>query len=465
MAAEREEVTGRTRFRRRAIAVGLALLAVAGPAVAIERVLGPREAAFGTQEGTASGAWFCPHGGADGWKGWVVITNPGPAPVDVRMTGFGGNGVRSVEVFSVAPGRQVYRQVAAGHPASSTQIEYFRGWVGASAVLRAGGPSGPVAAARCAGGPAPAWFLPDQSTGREERASVTVMNPFAEEASFDVVIRTERRDVRPKPLSPFVLGAQRSVAIRVNDHVLKGPGERTVAVLVLSRIGRVVAGGLVVSGDSVRAEGGVSFPRSRAIVPASGYSGPGELLLMNPGVIPADFLVVGEGATAQRPVAGPAGVPLGPERVRTLKVDGLPEAGVVVVGTEDAVAVAAMRLAGMGDQATIAGTPRGARSWLVLPTLPPDGGRSFLVLENSGRDPATATVRLVGPFGTVAATGLGSLLVPAGRTIKVTMPTSIEATPLSAIVTVVGGTVVASGASYSRAGSGYAITLGIPMRQ
>lgn len=464
MAAEREVATGRTRFRRRAMAIGLALLAVAGPAAALERVVGPREAASGTTEGTASGAWFCPHGGGDGWKGWVVITNPGPAPVGVRMTGFGEKGVQGVEAFSVAPGRQVYRRVAADHPASATQLEYFRGWVGASAVLRAGGPSAAVAAARCAGGPAPAWFLPDQSTGRDERAFVTVLNPFAEEASFDVVIRTEQRDVHPKPLSPFVLRGQRSVAIRVNDHVLKGPGERTVAVLVHPRIGRVVVGGLVVSGESVRAEGGVSFPQARAIVPAAGYSGPGELLLMNPGVIPADLLVVSEGATAQRPVAGPAGISLGPERVRTLAVDALPDAGVVVVGTDDASVAAVMRLAGEGDLATIAGTPRGVRSWLVLPTLPPNGGRAFLVLENSGRDPATATVRLVGPFGSVAA-GLESILVPAGRTIKVTMPTSIEATPLSAIVTVVGGTLVASGASYSRAGSGYAATLGIPMKE
>jgi hypothetical protein len=294
---------------------------------------------------------------------------------------------------------------------------------------------------------------------------VTVLNPFAEEASFDVVIRTEQRDVRPKSLSPYVLRGQRSVAVRVNDHVLKGPGERTVAVLILPRIGRVIAGGLVVSGETLRAEGGVSFPRARAILPAAGYSGSGELLLMNPSTTPADFLVVSEGATAQRPVGGPDGTSLGPERVRTLELDGLAEAGVVVVGTDDALVAATMRLSGQGDLATIAGTPRGVRSWLVLPTLPPNGGRSFLVLENSGRESATATVRLFGPFGTVASTALEPILVPSGRTIKVTMPTSIEATPLSAIVTVAGGTLAASGASYSRDGSGYAATLGIPMKE
>jgi hypothetical protein len=453
-----------TRFRRRAIAVGLALVAVAGPAVALERVVGPREAASGAPEGTASGAWFCPHGGGDGWKGWVVITNPGTAPVGVRLTSYGQNGVQSVATLSIGPERQVYRQVAADHPASATQVEYFRGWVGASAVLRAGGPSAPVAAARCAGGPARAWYLLDQSTGREESSFVTVMNPFAEEASFDVVITTERRDVRPKPLSPFVLRAHHSVAIRVNDHVLKGPGERTVAVLVLPRIGRVVAGGLVISDEGIRAEGAVSFPRARAIVPAAAYSGPGELLVMNPSAAPADLLAVSEGPTAQRPVGGPGGISLAPGGVRTLEVEELPDAGVAVVATEGAAVAAAMRLTAKGDLATIAGAARGSRSWLVLPTLPPSGGQSFLALENSGRDPARATIRLLGPNGPVAAR-LASISVPAGRTVTVSIPTTIEETPLSAIVTVAGGTLVASGASYSRAGSGYAATLGIPMKE
>jgi hypothetical protein len=396
----------------------------------------------------------------------VVITNPGPAPAGVRLTSFGQDGVQSVAAFSIAPERQVYRQLAAGQPSSATQIEYFGGWVGASTVVRSGGPSAPVAAARCAGGPARAWFLPDQTTGREESAVVTVMNPFAEEASFDVVISTERRDVRPKPLSPFVLRAHHSVAIRVNDHVLKGPGERTVAVVVLPRIGRVIAGGLVVSDSGVRAEGAVSFPRTRAIVPAAGYSGPGELLLMNPGLTSADLLVIGEGPAGQRPVAGPGGISLGPGRVRTIGVDGLPDAGVAVEATEDGTVVAAMRLASEGDLATIAGTARGSGSWLVLPTLPPTGGQSFLALENSGRDPATVTIRLLGPNGPVAATGLESISVPSGRTVRMPIPTTfVEEVPLSAVVTAEGGTLVVSGASYSRGGSGYAATLGIPMRE
>jgi hypothetical protein len=464
VAREVEGTPGPTRFRRRAIAVALALLAVAGPAAALEGILGPKEAASETPEGTASGAWFCPHGGGDGWKGWVVIANPGTAPVGVRVTSLGQNGVQSVATFSIGPQRQVYRQVAAGNPASATEVEYFNGWVGASSVVRAGGPSAPVAAARCGVGPARAWYLLDQSTGRNESAFVTVMNPFAEEASFDVVISTERRDVRPKPLSPFVLRAHHSVAIRVNDHVLKGPGERTVAVLILPRIGRVIAGGLVISDEGLRGEGAVSFPRTQAIVPAAGYSGPAELVIMNPAATPADLLVVSEGPTAQRPVAGPGGITLAPGRVRTLDVEELPDAGVAVEATEDAAVAAAMRLTAQGDVATIAGTARGSRSWLVLPTLPPSGGRSFLALENSGRDPASATIRLFGPNGPVAA-GLASISVPPGRTVTVPIPTTIEETPLSAIVTVNGGTLVASGASYSRGESGYAATLGIPMKE
>lgn len=454
------------RVRRRAVAIGLAVVVVAGASAWLELGPGAREPARGDTEGAVSGSWFCPHGGGEGWKGWVIIANPGSVPVDVRVTGFSDGGVREVTSMRVLPQRHVYHEVFASHPSASTQVEYFGGWVGASAVLRAGGAVAPTASERCAEGPAHTWFLPDQRTGRDEHTFIVVMNPFAEEASFDVVFTTERRsDIRPKPLSPFVVRARHSVAVRVNDHVLKAPGERTVAASVIPRVGRVVAAGLATSDGTFRAEGGIASPRSRAIVPAAGYAGTGELLLVNPGTDPVDLLVVSEGATAHRPVAGPGGMTLGPEAVRTMEVGVLPDAGIVVRGTDDSAVVAAMRLVGDGgDAATIAGAARPERSWLVLPSLPPGGGRAFVVLENEGPTEARVTIRLLGPNGPVSAAGLQSFQVAPGRTVRVPLPPTVEATPLSAVVVAAEGTVVAAGASYSRGDRGYAATLGLPIR-
>jgi hypothetical protein len=458
---------GEMRVRRRAVAVGLATLVLAGTGVGLDRWLGPRPIDGGSARGAISGSWFCPQGGAEGWKGWVVITNPGTASVQVRLTSFGADGIRSVTAFPVPPERQIYHEVFAGSPSASSQVEYFGGWVGAATIVRAGGVTAPVAAERCADAPARAWFLPDEPTGRDEEAFVVVMNPFAEAASFDVVIRTERREIRPKSLSPFVLSAHRSVGIRMNDYVLKEPGERTVAAFVFPRIGRVVAGGLAVSDGGLRAEPGASSPRMQVVVPAAGYSGAGELLLVNPMASPADLLVVGEGAMAQRRIAGPGGVSVAPHGVRTLVVDGLPDAGVVVHGTEGAAVVAAMRLSGEegGDSATITGEWRAGPSWLVMPTLPPAGGRAFLVLENPGRVIARVTVRLLGEDGLLTAAGLQSLPIGAGRTIQIPLPASGDAAPLSAVVTAEEGTLVAAGASYSQGGAGYATTLGLPMKE
>jgi hypothetical protein len=453
------------RVRRRAVALGVAAALVGGSAVALERGLGARAADRTEAVGTTSGAWFCPHGGADGWDGWVVVTNPGTSPADVRISSLWERGVRSVTSISVGPGRQVYQQVFAGDPSASTHVEYFGGWVGAAAVIRAGGATAPIGAERCVGGPADGWFLSDQRTGRDENTYVVVMNPFSEEASFDVILRTERQEDRPKALSPFVLHAHDSVGILVNDHLLKGPGERTVAAVVVPRVGRVVAGGLAIAGPELRVEAGVAFPRARSVVPAAGYEGAGELLLVNAAASAADVLVVSEGPSARRPVAGPGGITLQPEGVRTIEVDELADASVVVHAPQDQAVAVAMRLAGEGgDGATITGAPRAVSSWLVMPTLPPSGGRAFLVLENPGPEAARISVQMLGPAGPLAAAGLESIPLPPGRTIQVSLPASAEGEPLSAIVTAESGTLVAAGASYSSDGSGYATTLGIPMK-
>lgn len=465
MEREPEQRPAPMRVRRRAVAIVVAATLAAGTAVALERGLGARAADRGAAVGTTSGAWFCPHGGADGWTGWVVVANPGAVPVELRITSLWARGVRSVTSLSVSPGSQVYKQVFAGDRSASTRVEYFGGWVGAAAVIRAGGAAAPTAAERCVAGPAEAWYLPDQRTGRDEITYVVVMNPFAEEAAFDVILRTERQEDRPKALSPFVLEAHDSVGIRVNDYVLKGPGERTVAAVVVPRIGRVVAGGLAISGPEVRAEAGMTSPRARSVVPAAGYEGGGELLLVNATASAADVLAVSEGPSARHPLTGPGGITLQPDGVRTIEVDGLPDASVAVHGTQDRAVAAALRLAGEGsDGATITGANRPVRSWLVLPTLPPSRGRAYLVLENSGPQAARITVQMLGPSGPLAAAGLGSVPLPPGRTIQVSLPSSPEGMPLSAIVTAESGTLVAAGASYSSNGSGYATTLGIPMK-
>src|SRR5439155_13129409 len=90
------------------------------------------------------------------------------------------------------------------------------------------------------------WLLRDGTTAEGQDSWVVVMNPFASEAVFSLTLITERRTVRTKDWSDFVLGARRSVAFHLNAKAL---GERTVVADVQVSIGRVAAGGVGMGPD------------------------------------------------------------------------------------------------------------------------------------------------------------------------------------------------------------------------
>jgi hypothetical protein len=193
----------------------------------LQRAVGVRAAPPATLESTRSGAWFCPHGGSTEWKGWVWLTNPGSVPVRVRLTTFGGNGVLERSSFEVPPGQETQRAVRADELGAATEVEYFGGWVGAATVVQTDAQPPSTSAERCEPQPSSRWFIADANTARGDTASVVLMNPFAQPAVFDVVIRTDKRPpVRPGSLSPLVLPARTSTAIQLGEFVLQAPAER-----------------------------------------------------------------------------------------------------------------------------------------------------------------------------------------------------------------------------------------------
>jgi hypothetical protein len=450
-----------TGIRARAVALLLVVAFVAGSGLFLDRVVGVRAEARGVPGAGPSGASFCPHGGHAGWKGWVVVTNPRRRRVRVRLTQLSARGSRSVSTFSVGAQRQVYREVPAQDPADSTLVEYFGGWVGATSILATGSPGG-LAAMACEQGAHRNWFVMDLPTSAGQTSYLVLMNPFQEAAQFEVVLRTEERAVAPGPLSPYVLAPGHSVAIAVNDFLLLGPTEEALTARVVQRMGRVVAGGLTLSGAGIRAEPGIPAAGTQWVIPAAGDAGTRQLIVLNSGGARVDLSVSAEGAAAQRLVSGPEGFSVGPGLVKTFEPERVKDAGYVVASSNGRPLVAALRLAGPGgDAATIDGSATTANRWLVLPAVPPSGGRSFLVLQNPGRDRVDVTIRLIGGGGPVLL-GPGSRTLLPGRTIRVTLPP--QEGPVSAVVTARGGTIVASAASYSADLAGYASTLGLPMK-
>src|SRR5439155_2681885 len=210
------------------------------------------------------------------------------------------------------------------------------------------------------------------------------------------------RKVAPGALTPLVLKAWSSVAISVNEYALESPGEHTVTVEVTQRIGRVVAGGFVRSAQGIRAETGSAQPAQSTILPAAAFAGQPDVILYNPLTDPADVSVLSSGRTGQRVVSGATSVSLGPDQVKTLAFSDFPGTGAVVRSDNKQPVVAAMRVTGQqGDPATVVGLTDAAKSWLVMPSTPPAGGRAFLVIQNPGRTGLKVSVSLIGPDGTI----------------------------------------------------------------
>jgi hypothetical protein len=444
----------------RAIALVVVAAFLAGTGLILDEVVGPRGEARGAPSAGPSGALFCPHGGHPGWQGWVVVTNPGPLRVRVRLTQFGTDGQRSASTFTIGAQRQVYRQLLAEDPGDSAEIEYFGGWVGAATILATGAPGG-LAAQACEQAAHRTWFVMDLPTSDGQTSYLVVMNPFDEAAQFDVVLRTEEREVAAGPLTPYVLPARHSVSIPLNDFLLLGPTEESLTAKVIQRTGRVVAGGIALSGASIRAEAGIPAAGTQWVIPAAGDAGSRDLIVLNNGDARVDFSVVAEGSGTQRLVSGPEGFSLGPGQVKTFQPERAKDAGFLVASSNDRPLVAALRLAGIGgDAATLDGSAVTATRWLVLPALPPSGGRSFVVVQNPGKARVEVAFRLIGSGG-VLPTQTGSRTIQPGRTIRIALPSQGS---VSVVVTARGGTIVAAGASYSPDRAGYASTLGLPMK-
>lgn len=446
--------------------VGVALLAalLVGSGFALQRGVGAGPAPAGVGD-DRSGAWFCPHGGGEGYRGWIAVTNPESRPVRVRLTTLGAGGALERPTFTVPAGRQVIRSVPATRSEASTMVEFLGGWVAAGSILRGGSDPAYLAAERCAPGPRRTWYVPDTTTARGESSYLVVMNPFAQDAAVDVVIRTDKRgEIHPGALAPYVVPAGTSVALGLNTYVLQAPDEQLVSGEVQVRLGRVVTGGLTISADGLRAEAGIPSPAVRWVLPGAMYRTPSTLALLNPGPRRADVEVIAQSASSQRLLTGLDPVSLGPGEVKAFGLGGQVDAGVVVQSSNQVPVMAVRRMEGeSGDAAILGGEADDARAWVVLPAVPPEGGNQLLLLQNSGRVDASVSLTLIGRSGPIDNPSTDSIVVPSGRLVTVDLSSVSARSPVSVLVTASQGTIVAGCASYSQDGKGYAATLGVPV--
>jgi hypothetical protein len=90
-----------------AIVVGFAVIV---GATAAERI-GPAEPAAAVRGTAVSSVWLCPHGGGEGWDAAIALADPGPNPVDVRLTELGADAAGQPVTITVPAGHEVMQAV------------------------------------------------------------------------------------------------------------------------------------------------------------------------------------------------------------------------------------------------------------------------------------------------------------------------------------------------------------------
>lgn len=454
------------RHRERARGQGwlalLALVAVVGGGLALDRGLGPAAAGAAAPGTAPSGAWSCPHGGGPRWRVQIHLANPGDVPVTARLTGLTSDRPRRPVTVTVDPGESATVDVVARSRAASTFVEFFGGWLAAGWVAQGGAGEVGVAAEPCAPSAGRRWYAPDGTTEQGQDAYLIVMNPFDVPAAFDVILLTKTRaPIRDSAVNDVVLPAHRSRAIRLNTLAL---GEAALGAEVDVSIGRVVVGGLGIGREGgIRATLASDVTGAAAHLPVGAGAGQTVLALMVPGDTPVQFgatLLSSEEAT---PAGGLTEAGQGPTSAATYPIPVEGPGSVEVVAQGDGRVVASLRAIGVGnDWAATGGAMAPAGRWVVLPATIGEPVIPGLILVDPGNDTVTVTLHVLGEAGP------SDLVVQleAGRAFQVPKGFWADAADAAILVTAEGGPVLALAASTSLGNSGlstYALAMGVPI--
>ena len=478
---------------RLAIAASLAAAVVAA-GVWAERVVGPRARPALTTRAARSGAWYCPHGGGDDRRSWVVAANPGTETADLRLTAIGDEASAPVRA-SLEPGQQRFFPLPETGLASGTEVEFF-GSVVAVGMVTARPREGGLAAEPCSSRTGVRWFLPEGSTLEGQTSEVVVLNPAAGEAVVDIALVREDGALEPGQLEGIVLAGGEAIGVELNRFAL---GERTLGAVVTASLGEVAVAGYGATAQGLRGVIGIPGPAPTWVIPAAGGGSSRVVVLAPRGDAAIDAGT--QGVETQKPVLEDATVQGG-------TIDGFDveatDKGLVVAVQGEAPVVVARRIApaapveepspderrppgrdgggggggnrGTGargalgaptpasepvDGASTAGATHPAARWAALPPLTPDGGRAVLLIANPGTEAARVSVELLTPDGARRPQDLMDVAVPPGTMASIDISAIAAEEPVTALVTASQGAVVAAQAGTSEAG--FAVSVGVPL--
>jgi Family of unknown function (DUF5719) len=446
---------------RGVLAIALGFAVIVGAAAA-ERI-GPAEPADAVRGAAVSSVWLCPHGGGEGWDGAIALADPGPDPVDVRLTELGADAASPPTTLTVPAGHEVMQPVRSDAASDATYVEVFGGWVAAGWVLRGDAAAPGVAAEPCAPAGARSWFVVDSDTEQHQHSQLVVMNPFSVDAVFDVALfRPRLPPLRSADWTDITLAPGRSRSLDVGAKLL---GQPVVGVEVDVSRGRVAAASLSWSTDGgVRSVLATPAASPTWYLPVAKGAGQSRLEVLVPGaqgvqlttqLLSSDAVptAAGTAADTQQPAASTAGYPIissGASSVDVVSSTGVP-------------IVAAVRAVGRtGDAAATGGAPAPGPAWVVTPTIASASSHAGVVLVNPGDAAVDVTLRLLQK----GATGAGpdtTLTVPPHR--AVAAPARfLQQGPAASVLVISDGDIVALGTSSSGGKKGldfYASAVGV----
>lgn len=449
---------------RLAVATGIAVAVVAG-GLALERRLGARPLREPARSTLASGAWYCPHGGGEGWQAWVVAANPGQVPAPVRLTTSESGAPPHVTEHTLEPGTSRHLEVPASQMASASVLEFFGVPVaaGMAAVL----PEGGVTAEPCSSRASTRWHIGEASTLRGEDAHLVMHNPFASEAVVEVALTAGGSQIRQGRLKGLVLSPGEVKAVALDELAL---GEVALTATVTALLGRVSAAGVTLTPGGVRSVLGVPESSREWILPGPVEATKGQLVVSAPGGRQVPFRAAGRDADSEKPLIDLE--LLQPGTAASFEVPGQEWIVVQADGPQPMVAARRASLepppppsererprrgrqdrdrrgqqrdrteeepASPTDQAATAGAPSADDAWVALPPGGPEGGPAVLLLHNPGSAQAQVSITLLGQAGPVGEPQ--TITITGAAAARLELPSDA---PVAAVVRVEAGSVTAA---------------------
>ncbi len=262
---------------RRPIAIAGLAVALGGP-LAVDRLVARTNAAPPVRLPTANPAaaplgagastWFCASGRTTSENLpdlTVTIANLNDDEIPGRITWYGEEIGREPVVQALLASGNSRIDVAAppsvAGGAIAALVEFDAG--GIAAEHRISGPFG-GASALCSSDASARWITGDGTTSIDATTTLSVFNPFPEDALLDVRFVTDRGAALPAALQGISIAAQSVQQIDVGSFVRR---RQRVAAIVRARIGRVVV-------ERITTFDGSGRPKGTAISPATASASP-----------------------------------------------------------------------------------------------------------------------------------------------------------------------------------------------